>query len=195
MKLFFDAFEQQCLVLIRYIGADYLCKNDKKNCSVLKKKSDLTKIRLPVPNKGLLINFQVSRGHSYITCTFLSWNKTGSEYNFQTWCSLGFYTALFRYTFCNQNDVTVRVIDYGCVITDILVPDKEGVVSDVSLGYDSVQSNTLIYTLLICICTWKQIYKTKAIVVYDENITKCWIVLITHSVSSPTMTANASRNL
>lgn len=45
-----------------------------------------------------------------------------------------------RYTFCNQNDVTVRVIDYGCVITDILVPDKEGVVSDVSLGYDSVQN-------------------------------------------------------
>ena len=48
-----------------------------------------------------------------------------------------------------MDDVTVRVIDYGCVITDILVPDKEGVVSDVSLGYDSVQSNTLIHSSYI----------------------------------------------
>nr|XP_022334828.1 aldose 1-epimerase-like [Crassostrea virginica] len=44
-----------------------------------------------------------------------------------------------RYTFCNKNDVTVRVIELGCVITDILVPDKGGVVCDVNLGYDAVQ--------------------------------------------------------
>ncbi|XP_048737826.1 galactose mutarotase-like [Ostrea edulis] len=44
-----------------------------------------------------------------------------------------------RYTFCNLNGVTVRIIDLGCVITDIRVPDKEGVVHDINLGYDSVQ--------------------------------------------------------
>ena len=44
-----------------------------------------------------------------------------------------------RYMFCNKNDVTVRVIELGCVITDILVPDKGGVVCDVNLGYDAVQ--------------------------------------------------------
>lgn len=51
---------------------------------------------------------------------------------------LWFYIVLFRYMFCNQNDVIVCVIDYGCVIMDILVFDKEGVVFDVSLGYDFV---------------------------------------------------------
>ncbi|XP_061194202.1 galactose mutarotase-like [Saccostrea echinata] len=44
-----------------------------------------------------------------------------------------------RYTFCNQNDVTVRVIELGCVITDIRVPDKEGIVADINLGYDAVK--------------------------------------------------------
>lgn len=44
---------------------------------------------------------------------------------------------VLRFTFSNKNNVTVRVINYGCIITDILVPDKDGNVADISLGYDN----------------------------------------------------------
>lgn len=44
-----------------------------------------------------------------------------------------------RYSFTNSKNVTVRVIDYGCVITDILVPDKDGNVDDISIGYDCIE--------------------------------------------------------
>jgi aldose 1-epimerase len=35
--------------------------------------------------------------------------------------------------------VTVRVINFGATITDILVPDKNGKIADISLGFDTVQ--------------------------------------------------------
>ncbi|OWF55426.1 aldose 1-epimerase-like [Mizuhopecten yessoensis] len=44
-----------------------------------------------------------------------------------------------RFTFTNKNNVTVRVLDYGCIITEILVPDKNGEVKDVNLGFDGME--------------------------------------------------------
>ncbi|XP_069118426.1 galactose mutarotase-like [Argopecten irradians] len=44
-----------------------------------------------------------------------------------------------RYTFTNKNKITIRVLDYGCIITDILVPDKNGEVKDISLGFDDME--------------------------------------------------------
>ncbi|XP_062611280.1 galactose mutarotase-like [Saccostrea cucullata] len=57
-----------------------------------------------------------------------------------------------RYTFCNHNDVTVRVIELGCVITEIRVPDKQGVVSDINLGYDDVKEYETNLLTLGAIC-------------------------------------------
>ncbi|XP_033735355.1 aldose 1-epimerase-like [Pecten maximus] len=44
-----------------------------------------------------------------------------------------------RFTFVNKNNVTIRVLDYGCIITEILVPDRNGEVKDVSLGFDDME--------------------------------------------------------
>nr|XP_011443010.2 aldose 1-epimerase [Crassostrea gigas] len=46
---------------------------------------------------------------------------------------------VYRYSFTNSRNVTVRVINYGCVITDILVPDKDGNIDDISIGYDKIE--------------------------------------------------------
>ncbi|XP_056008946.1 galactose mutarotase-like isoform X2 [Ostrea edulis] len=42
-----------------------------------------------------------------------------------------------RFTFTNKNNVTVRIISYGATITDILMPDKNGKIVDISLGFDT----------------------------------------------------------
>ncbi|XP_071079415.1 galactose mutarotase-like [Haliotis cracherodii] len=44
-----------------------------------------------------------------------------------------------RYTFQNKNNVIVRVLDYGGIITDIIVPDRKGNKEDVSLGFDDME--------------------------------------------------------
>ncbi len=43
------------------------------------------------------------------------------------------------YTLTNRNNVELRVISYGGIITSLRVPDRDGVVADVVLGHDSVQ--------------------------------------------------------
>lgn len=52
-----------------------------------------------------------------------------------------FFIYIYRFSFTNKNNVTVRVINYGATITDILLPDKNGTVEDISLGFDSVQGS------------------------------------------------------
>lgn len=44
------------------------------------------------------------------------------------------------YELNNGNGMTVRILDYACVVQSITVPDKNGVPTDVSLGYDDVLS-------------------------------------------------------
>jgi len=46
--------------------------------------------------------------------------------------------AVDRYTLTNKNGVEMQVINYGGIITSLRVPDKNGVVEDVVLGYDSL---------------------------------------------------------
>ena len=40
------------------------------------------------------------------------------------------------YTMTNSNGVTARFIDYGCILTELIVPDRDGNAVDVVLGYD-----------------------------------------------------------
>lgn len=46
--------------------------------------------------------------------------------------------AVTQYTMTNQNGMTVQVISYAAAIRSILVPDREGKLVDVALGYDTV---------------------------------------------------------
>ncbi|GLG97703.1 hypothetical protein R5R35_001316 [Gryllus longicercus] len=43
-----------------------------------------------------------------------------------------------RFTMTNQNGMTVQIITYGGIITSIQVPDRNGEVDDVVLGFDSM---------------------------------------------------------
>ena len=52
------------------------------------------------------------------------------------------YTALLihQYTITNvKGSLTVKVIEYGAIITNILVPDKNGNIKDVVLGFDNYE--------------------------------------------------------
>lgn len=42
------------------------------------------------------------------------------------------------YTLTNKNGMKVSITDYGGIIVSVLVPDKNGIMADVVLGYDSV---------------------------------------------------------
>lgn len=41
---------------------------------------------------------------------------------------------------CNKNGMSIRVLDFGCTVQSIVVPDRNGVPTDVVLGYDDVAS-------------------------------------------------------
>ncbi|MEY3000773.1 MAG: hypothetical protein RL648_987 [Verrucomicrobiota bacterium] len=43
-----------------------------------------------------------------------------------------------EFTLSNDKGMTVRIIEYGAIITELLVPDREGRVADVALGYDNL---------------------------------------------------------
>jgi aldose 1-epimerase len=44
-----------------------------------------------------------------------------------------------QYTLSNSSGVVVQIIDYGATITSLRVPDRNGKIEDVVLGFDSVQ--------------------------------------------------------
>ena len=46
--------------------------------------------------------------------------------------------AVTKFTLENKNGVKVSILDLGAVITNILVPDRDGVFEDICLGYDNV---------------------------------------------------------
>ena len=46
--------------------------------------------------------------------------------------------AVSLYTLTNRHGMTVKVTNYGGIVTSILVPDRNGKLGDVVLGYDSV---------------------------------------------------------
>ncbi|HEY6227776.1 MAG TPA: galactose-1-epimerase, partial [Verrucomicrobiae bacterium] len=43
-----------------------------------------------------------------------------------------------RFTMRNSKGMTIKATDYGCIITEILVPDKNGKIGDVVLGFDNL---------------------------------------------------------
>ena len=48
--------------------------------------------------------------------------------------------AVTCYTVTNANGMQARFLDYGCILTHLIVPDREGTPTDVVLGYDHLAS-------------------------------------------------------
>ncbi|MEI7884937.1 MAG: aldose epimerase family protein [Clostridia bacterium] len=46
---------------------------------------------------------------------------------------------VFSYCLSNENGIAITVIDYGCTITSIIVPDKSSQLVDICLGYDKLE--------------------------------------------------------
>ncbi|XP_052769480.1 galactose mutarotase-like [Mya arenaria] len=46
---------------------------------------------------------------------------------------------VYKFTFTNENKVTISVLNFGCVIYEIKLPDRDGNVVDVNLGFDNVK--------------------------------------------------------
>ncbi|MCC2971828.1 galactose-1-epimerase [Massilia sp. IC2-476] len=46
--------------------------------------------------------------------------------------------TITRFTLANANGMVARIIDFGGVITELLVPDREGRLADVVLGFDTL---------------------------------------------------------
>jgi aldose 1-epimerase len=47
-----------------------------------------------------------------------------------------------KYTLANDNGMSVGVITYGAIIQSIMVPDKDGKIEDVALGFDLLDGYT-----------------------------------------------------
>lgn len=45
---------------------------------------------------------------------------------------------VFQYTLTNKNGMTVKILNYGGIVKQIIVPGKDGDKADVALGYDSL---------------------------------------------------------
>lgn len=54
-----------------------------------------------------------------------------------------------RYTFTNQDNLSVQVISYGATITSIKCPDKNGNVDDVVLGFDNLDGGFAYFTVVL----------------------------------------------
>ncbi len=49
------------------------------------------------------------------------------------------FDSIQLYTMTNKSGMTVKVTNYGAIITSIVVPDRTGKLADVALGYDRVE--------------------------------------------------------
>ncbi|MCA9249282.1 MAG: galactose mutarotase [Planctomycetales bacterium] len=49
------------------------------------------------------------------------------------------FDSIQLYTLKNRSGMTVQVTNYGAIITSIVVPDRDGKLADVALGYDRVE--------------------------------------------------------
>lgn len=56
-----------------------------------------------------------------------------------------------RFTFINKNKMQVQVISLGATVTSIKFPDKNGLLEDVVLGFDSIEGGVIVifYSLQI----------------------------------------------
>jgi aldose 1-epimerase len=49
------------------------------------------------------------------------------------------FDSIKLYTLKNENGMTVKITNYGAIITSIVVPDRDGNMADIALGFDRVE--------------------------------------------------------
>lgn len=64
--------------------------------------------------------------------------KNGPAFDQSTFGKMPDGTVVTGYTLVNRNNVTIQAIEYGAIVTSIRVPDKDGKVADVALGFDTL---------------------------------------------------------
>jgi len=47
--------------------------------------------------------------------------------------------AVERYTLTNDNGMEVSILTYGAIVQSIMVPDRDGAIGDVALGFDNIE--------------------------------------------------------
>ena len=47
--------------------------------------------------------------------------------------------AVERYTLTNDNGMSVSILTYGAIVQSIIVPDRDGTMGDVALGFDTIE--------------------------------------------------------
>ena len=47
-------------------------------------------------------------------------------------------TGIYRYTISNQRGMKVSILNFGAIISSLMVPDRQGELADVVLGYDTL---------------------------------------------------------
>ncbi|MFD1449024.1 aldose epimerase family protein [Oceanobacillus profundus] len=58
------------------------------------------------------------------------------------------HNTVHSFTITNDHDVEITCINYGCIITKIIVPDKQGNFENVVLGYDTLEEYMMDTTYL-----------------------------------------------
>src|ERR1700693_5655404 len=56
-----------------------------------------------------------------------------------------------QYILTNNKGASVRIIDYGAIVTNLFVPDKNGTMGDVVLGFDDVKEYEEVGPFIGCI--------------------------------------------
>ena len=68
--------------------------------------------------------------------------STGLSIKKESFGKLADGTTVDKYTLTNDNGMSVGVITYGAIVQSIRVPDKNGKIDDVALGFDSLDGYT-----------------------------------------------------
>lgn len=93
--------------------------------------------RKSVCSRGLAVLMGVSMmagaAHAEAANTALSVQK-------QPFGELSDGTTVYEYTLTNRHGMTVDIITYGATVQSIVVPDKNGELEDVALGFDTLQA-------------------------------------------------------
>ncbi|TWU15695.1 aldose epimerase family protein [Planctomycetes bacterium Poly21] len=74
-----------------------------------------------------------------LTCLAFLMTLTASPVSAASSASIEDFDSIQLYTLANDHGMTVKVTNYGAIITSIVVPDRDGKGADVVLGYNSVE--------------------------------------------------------
>lgn len=69
---------------------------------------------------------------------FAAVGSSSSSVEMKPWGEVG-GQPVYLYTLTNSNGATMRVTNYGARITSLMVPDEDGEMVDVVLGFDNLQ--------------------------------------------------------